>query len=75
MLPALSYWTIVLEPPAPVESAPLPYSTKYEPFSNRDRIGSAAARRRGSECRESIHDAMFDSLRRLSLQAQETPDG
>ena len=33
MLPCLSYWMIVLEPPAPVESAPLPYSTKNVPFA------------------------------------------
>src|SRR5258707_6911898 len=33
MLPFLSYCTIVLEPPAPVESAPLPYSTKTVPFA------------------------------------------
>ena len=32
-MPALSYWMIVLEPPAPVESAPLPYSTNVEPFA------------------------------------------
>ncbi len=38
-MPALSYWTIVLEPPAPVESAPLPYSTKVEAVAGRDRVG------------------------------------
>jgi hypothetical protein len=26
-------WMMVLEPPLPVESAPLPYSTKNEPFA------------------------------------------
>jgi hypothetical protein len=33
MFPALSYWMIVLGPSAPLESAPLPYSTKNEPVS------------------------------------------
>src|SRR5258708_4184895 len=31
MLPALWYWTIVVEPRAPVESGPLPYSIKVKP--------------------------------------------
>jgi len=72
MLPALSYWTIVLEPPATVESASVAgIRTKYEPFSiviESERCWPVGA---DPNVASPFPDAMFDSSR-LSCRPGDT---